>query len=95
MDSEQTVRQRGENEFPTGNITYKTIKGRKYAYYQWSEGGKQRSRRVRDEEIAELSEKFVKHPSDFVSVGDIVNVKVLSVDVKKKRIALSMKGLNK
>ncbi len=45
--------------------------------------------------ISELSEKFVKHPSDVVSVGDIVNVKVLSVDLKKKRIALSMKGLNK
>ena len=45
--------------------------------------------------ISELSEKFVKHPSDVVSVGDVVNVKVLSVDVKKKRIALSMKGLNK
>ena len=45
--------------------------------------------------ISELSDKFVKHPSDVVSVGDIVNVKVLSVDVKKKRIALSMKGLNK
>ena len=45
--------------------------------------------------ISELSDKFVKHPSDVVSVGDIVNVKVLSVDVKKKRIALSMKGINK
>ena len=45
--------------------------------------------------ISELSDKFVKHPSDVVSVGDIVNVKVLSVDLKKKRIALSMKGLNK
>jgi len=45
--------------------------------------------------ISELSDKFVKHPSSVVSVGDIVNVKVLSVDVKKKRIALSMKGLNK
>ena len=45
--------------------------------------------------ISELSDKFVKHPSSVVSVGDIVNVKVLSVDIKKKRIALSMKGLNK
>lgn len=63
MDSEQTVRQRGENEFPTGNITYKTIKGRKYAYYQWSEGGKQRSRRVRDEEIDDLTEKIRRRKS--------------------------------
>ena len=41
--------------------------------------------------ISELSDKFVKHPRDVVSVGDIVRVRVLSVDVAKKRIALSMK----
>jgi uncharacterized protein len=35
--------------------------------------------------------KFVKHPLDVVSVGDVVEVRVLSVDEKKKRIALSMK----
>ena len=34
--------------------------------------------------------KFVKHPLDVVSVGDIVEVKVLSIDIPKKRIALSM-----
>lgn len=44
--------------------------------------------------ISELSDKYVKHPSQVVSLGDIVKVKVLSVDLKKKRIALSMKGLN-
>ena len=43
--------------------------------------------------ISELSDRFVKHPSDAVSLGDIVTVKVLSVDVKKKRISLSMKGV--
>ena len=42
--------------------------------------------------ISELSaKKFVKHPLEVVSVGDIVDVKVLSVDLKKKRIALTMK----
>ena len=41
--------------------------------------------------ISELSDRFVKHPSEVVSVGDQVEVRVLSVDVKKKRIALSMK----
>lgn len=41
--------------------------------------------------ISEISDKFVKHPSDVLSVGDIVNVRVLAVDVKKKRISLSMK----
>ena len=34
--------------------------------------------------------KFIKHPLEVVSVGDIVEVKVLSVDLSKKRIQLSM-----
>ncbi len=42
--------------------------------------------------ISELSDRFVKHPLDVVSVGDVVEVRVLSVDEKKKRIALSMKN---
>lgn len=42
--------------------------------------------------ISEMADRFVKHPLDVVSVGDIVEVRVLSVDVKKKRIALSMKN---
>ena len=41
--------------------------------------------------ISQMSEKFIKHPLEVVSVGDIVEVKVLSVDVKKQRIQLSMK----
>ena len=41
--------------------------------------------------ISQLSRKFVKPPLDVVSVGDIVEVKVLSVDVQKKRIALTMR----
>ena len=41
--------------------------------------------------ISELSDRFVKHPREVVAVGDIVKVRVLSVDVAKKRIALSMK----
>ena len=41
--------------------------------------------------ISQLTKKkFVKHPLDVVSVGDIVEVKVLSVDERKKRISLSM-----
>ena len=41
--------------------------------------------------ISQMSnKKFVKHPLDVVSVGDVVTVKVLSVDLKKKRIGLSM-----
>jgi uncharacterized protein len=41
--------------------------------------------------ISELSDKYVKNPRDIVSVGDIVKVKVMSVDVAKKRISLTMK----
>ena len=43
--------------------------------------------------ISQLSNKFVKHPSDVVSVGDVVTVRVLSVDLSKKRISLTMKGV--
>jgi uncharacterized protein len=45
--------------------------------------------------ISQLSDRYVKHPLDAVKVGDIVKVKVLAVDEKKKRISLSMKGLPK
>jgi predicted AAA+ superfamily ATPase len=41
-----------------GGITYKTINGKRYAYYQWTENGKQRSRRVKDDEFAELAAKI-------------------------------------
>lgn len=41
--------------------------------------------------ISEMSQKFIRHPLEAVSVGDIVEVKVLGVDVPKKRISLSMK----
>ncbi len=41
--------------------------------------------------ISQISDKFIKHPSERVKVGDIVTVWVLSVDAKKKRISLTMK----
>ena len=41
--------------------------------------------------ISQLSNKFIKHPSEAVSLGDVVRVKVLTVDVQKKRIGLTMK----
>ncbi len=41
--------------------------------------------------VSEISERFIKHPLDVVKVGDVVDVKVLAVDVAKKRISLSMK----
>lgn len=41
--------------------------------------------------ISQMSDRFIRHPLEAVSVGDIVDVQVLSVDLKKKRIALTMK----
>jgi len=41
--------------------------------------------------ISEIADKFIRHPSELLSVGDLVEVMVLSVDPLKKRIALSMK----
>ena len=43
--------------------------------------------------ISEMSERYIKHPLEAVSVGDVVDVRVLGVDMKKKRISLSMKGI--
>jgi uncharacterized protein len=43
--------------------------------------------------ISELSNRFIKDPSEAVKAGQIVKVKVLSADIKTKRIALSMKAL--
>ena len=45
--------------------------------------------------ISQITDKkFIKHPLEAVSVGDIVDVKVMSVDLKKKRIQLTMKGIS-
>src|SRR5699024_11867933 len=43
--------------------------------------------------ISELSNRFIKHPLEVVNTGDIVEVKVMDVDVKKNRIALTMKNI--
>ena len=48
------------SQLPSGNITYKTINGKKYPYYQWTENGKQRSRVVKKDEFEELSDKISK-----------------------------------
>ena len=41
--------------------------------------------------VSQISNKYIKHPSEVLSVGDVIKVKVLSVDTAKKRIALTMK----
>ena len=43
--------------------------------------------------ISQISNKFIKHPSEALSVGDVVTVRILSVDLKKERISLTMKGI--
>ncbi len=43
--------------------------------------------------ISQMSDKYIKHPLEAVSVGDVVDVRVLGVDLKKNRISLSMKGI--
>jgi uncharacterized protein len=43
--------------------------------------------------ISQLANKYVKHPLDIVSVGDVVDVKIIELDIKKKRIALTMKDV--
>ena len=51
------------SQLPQGNITYKTIKGKKYPYYQWTENGKQHGRIVKDYELEELKEKIEQRKS--------------------------------
>ncbi len=44
--------------------------------------------------ISQMTDRYIKHPLEAVSVGDVVQVKILSVDLEKKRISLTMKGVN-
>ena len=45
--------------------------------------------------ISQISDSFIKHPSEVLKVGQKVEVKVLGVDLPKKRISLTMKGIDK
>lgn len=51
------------SQLPPGNISYKTINGKRYPYYQWRENGKQKGRVVKPEELQELSEKIAQRKS--------------------------------
>ena len=44
--------------------------------------------------ISQITDRYIKHPLEAVSVGDVVDVKVMSVDMKKKRIQLTMRGIS-
>ena len=43
--------------------------------------------------ISQICDRFIKHPGDVLKVGDVVNVKIIDVDINKKRISLTMKGV--
>ena len=45
--------------------------------------------------VSQISNKFIKHPSEILKVGDVVEVMILSVDLKKQQIKLTMKGIKK
>ena len=70
------------SQLPQGNITFKTINGKKYSYYQWTENGKQRNRIVKDTELEELSqkieqrkvlEKYLRESQETGLVSEILN----------------------
>ena len=44
--------------------------------------------------ISEMSDKFIKHPSEMIKTGDVIEVRIKDVDVKKHRISLTRKGMN-
>lgn len=70
---------------PSGGITYKKINGKEYAYYQWREGGKQRSRRTKDEELEELSRQIERRK-------EIYNlIKNLEIEDEEKKEAHSFR----
>jgi uncharacterized protein len=41
--------------------------------------------------ISEMADRFIKHPNELISVGDIVNVRIINIDKERKRVSLSMK----
>ncbi|MBQ6889165.1 MAG: AAA family ATPase [Lachnospiraceae bacterium] len=61
---------------PTGGITYKKINGKEYAYYQWREDGKQRSRRIKNEELEQLSRQIERRKELQNLIKDMDNQEV-------------------
>ncbi len=59
-ERERNEIQRKIDSLPSGGVSYKTISGKRYAYYQWRENGKQKSRRVKDEELESLTEAIAE-----------------------------------
>jgi uncharacterized protein len=44
--------------------------------------------------ISEMSDKYIKHPSELFSVGDVIEVRIKDVNIEKHRISLTRKGMN-
>jgi len=44
--------------------------------------------------ISEMSDRFIKHPSELYATGDVIEVRIKAVDLQKKRISLTRKGMN-
>jgi len=44
--------------------------------------------------ISQISSRFIKHPMDILSIGDVVTVKIVDIDVKKGRISLTMRNID-
>ena len=63
---------------PTGNITYKKINGREYAYYQWRENGKQHTRRTKGEEFEQLSSQIERRKELQKSIKNGENANVIN-----------------
>lgn len=61
---------------PTGGITYKKINGKEYAYYQWREAGKQRTRRTKAEELEQLSRQIERRKELQNLIKDIDNQEI-------------------
>ncbi len=64
-----------------GGITYKTINGKRYAYYQWMEDGKQRSRRVKDEELSALLAEIEQRKAAKAVTASLTNGLLLREDL--------------
>lgn len=74
---------------PSGGITYKRINGKEYAYYQWREDGKQRSKRIKDTELEELS-KQIERRKELQSLlkGEKIERKITAVPQEQFRCAV-------
>ena len=82
-------------QLPKGNITYKSIRGKKYAYLQWTENGKQRSRRVQDDELQELTEKIENYEKEINELLEQEDSLKKEINELEEQLNISQKNYNK